>query len=235
MNDSEKCIFNYLKSRGYINIVHEPDGKIPPDFLIDGRIAVEVRRLNQNEKTSTGHRGLEEVSKPLATLVEKGLDAIGPPINGVSWFVDYTYRRPLPNWRKLEELLRNALREIMYRPNLENEKVRISKNIRLNFTRASNVHSNLFLLGGYSDHDSGGFLVAELAHNLQICIEEKSRKVSKVRSKYSEWWLALEDRISYGDLDEHDRNSLRKLVEDHSPWNKIILVNPLKPSSGFEL
>jgi len=26
-------------------------GRVPPDFLLNGRIAVEVRRLNQNEDT----------------------------------------------------------------------------------------------------------------------------------------------------------------------------------------
>ena len=61
MDHSEKVVFQYLKSRGFINIVYEPDGNIPPDFTIDGRNAVEVRRLNENEKTTTGHRGLEEV------------------------------------------------------------------------------------------------------------------------------------------------------------------------------
>ena len=60
MDHSEKVVFQYLKSRGFINIVYEPDGNIPPDFTIDGRIAVEVRRLNENEKTTTEHGGLEE-------------------------------------------------------------------------------------------------------------------------------------------------------------------------------
>jgi hypothetical protein len=41
MNDSEKLVFEYLKSRGFDKVVYEPDGKVPPDFLIDGRIAVE--------------------------------------------------------------------------------------------------------------------------------------------------------------------------------------------------
>ena len=79
MDHSEKVFFQYLKSRGFINIVYEPDGNIPPDFTIDGQIAVEVRRLNENEKTTTGHRGLEEVSKPLTALIEKALVATGPP------------------------------------------------------------------------------------------------------------------------------------------------------------
>jgi hypothetical protein len=215
--------------------VYEPDGKVPPDFLIDGRIAVEVRRLNENERTATGHRGLEEVSKPLNALVEKAIAAMGPPVDGTTWFVFYSYRRPLPPWRKLDKLLRNALREIRERPNLATQKLRVASKLRLSFTRASKVHPNLFILGSWSDHDSGGFVISDMAQNLRICIAEKSLKISRVSRRYPEWWLALDDRIGYGDLDEGDRNQLRKLIQPDHPWSKIILVNPLNPSSGFEL
>jgi hypothetical protein len=180
MNDSEKFVFEYLKSRDFRSVVYEPDGKVPPDFLIDGRIAVEVRRLNQNEKTAKGHRGLEEVSKPLNALVEKALIAIGPPVYGVSWFVSYFYRRPLPPWRKLDKLLRNALRELRERPDLETCRIRVAGKLRLSFTRASELHPNLFVLGSYSDQDCGGFVISEIAENLRICMAEKSLKVSRV-------------------------------------------------------
>ena len=60
-------------------------------------------------------------------------------------------------------------------------------------------------------------------------------KISKVVSRYAEWWLAFDDRIGYGDLDEHDLNQLRKLVRLDHPWSKIILVNPLNLSKGFEI
>jgi hypothetical protein len=235
MNDSEKFVFEYLKSRGFGNIIYEPDGNIPPDFTIDGRVAVEVRRLNENEKTATGHRGLEEVSKPLTALIKKALVATGPPIYGVSWFVSYSYRRPLPPWRKLEIALRSVLREIREQPDLGTRRVRVADRLRLSFTRATELHPNLLVLGSWSDHDAGGFVISEMAQNLRICMAEKSLKVSKVMSRYSEWWLALDDRIGYGDLDEGDRNQLRGLVQLDHPWSKIILVNPLKPSNEFEM
>ena len=62
------------------------------------------------------------------------------------------------------------------------------------------------------------------------------------------WWGCLPDAeaavyfsgvtytsIGYGDLDEGDRNQLRGLVQLDHPWSKIILVNPLSPSNGFEM
>jgi hypothetical protein len=235
MNHSEKLVFEYLTAQGFSNITYEPDGNVSPDFVIDGRIAVEVRRLNENEKTATGHRGLEKVSKPLTALIKKALVATGPPRYGISWFVSYSYRRPLPPWRQLDKVLRKVLRQISEQPDLGTRKVCVADKLRLSFTRATELHPNLLVLGGWSDHDSGGFVISDIAHNLRICMAEKSLKISKVLSRYPEWWLALDDRIGYGDLDEDDRNQLRTLVRPDRPWSKIILVNPLKPSNGFEM
>jgi hypothetical protein len=235
MNDSERTVLEYLVSRGLGPVVHEPDGNVPPDFLVDGKVAVEVRRLNQNEETATGYRGLEEVSHPLDTLMQRALSSRGPPICGASWFVCYTYRRPLPPWKELEGMVRCALEQIRGEPNLEELELRVTSRFSLDFTRASKVHSDLFVLGGSSDHDTGGFVVAEMARNLRLCIAEKSRKVSKVRWRYPEWWLAFEDRIGYGVLDERDRNRLSQLILHDALWSKIILVSPIEPSVGFEL
>ena len=235
MNHSEELVFEYLTARGFSNIVSEPDGNVPPDFAIDGRIAVEVRRLNENEKTATGHRGLEEVSKPLTALIKKALAAIGPPKYGISWFVSYSYRRPLPPWRQLDKVLREVLRKISEQPDLGKCRVRVADKLRLSFTRATELHPNLLVLGIWSDYDLGGFVISDIAHNLRLCMAEKSLKISKVVSRYPEWWLALDDRVGYGDLDEDDRNQLRRLVRLDHPWSKIILVNPLSPSNGLEM
>jgi hypothetical protein len=89
--------------------------------------------------------------------------------------------------------------------------------------------------GGSSDHDSGGFLVAELSRNLRLCIDEKVRKVDRVRSKYDEWWLAFEDRIGYGALDGDDVDQLRAALGPVVGFDKVILVNPLDPSAAVNL
>ncbi len=50
MNRDERIVEGYLNSLNLGKAVYEPDGKVPPDFLVDGRIAIEVRRLNQIAK-----------------------------------------------------------------------------------------------------------------------------------------------------------------------------------------
>ena len=52
-------------------------------------------------------------------------------------------------------------------------------------------------MGGRSDLDSGGWVIPELERNLKICIDEKTAKVSAIRGRYSELWLALIDHINY--------------------------------------
>lgn len=48
-------MYDYLSSLQLGPTVFEPDGKNPPDFLIAGRIAVEARRLNEDELVGSGN------------------------------------------------------------------------------------------------------------------------------------------------------------------------------------
>lgn len=84
MDDSENVAYEYLLSLGIGSVIYEPDGKVPPDFLVNGRIAVEVRRLNQNEVTKTGISGLEEIRIPLHKNLVKLFSSLGPPKRGKS-------------------------------------------------------------------------------------------------------------------------------------------------------
>jgi hypothetical protein len=44
MNRDETLVDKYLRSLGLGEVVYEPDGKVPPVFLVGRRIAVEARR-----------------------------------------------------------------------------------------------------------------------------------------------------------------------------------------------
>ena len=48
MDESERIASEYLATLGFNDIQYEPDGNVPPDFVLNKTIAVEVRRLNQN-------------------------------------------------------------------------------------------------------------------------------------------------------------------------------------------
>ncbi len=85
MNDSETTVCEYLKSLRIGSVRYEPDGNVPPDFLVDGRVAVEARRLNEHEEVNGIPRGLEVTAKPLHRAMVKALRASGPPDGHRSW------------------------------------------------------------------------------------------------------------------------------------------------------
>ncbi len=233
MDRSEKIVFEYFSNQDFCDVVYEPDGNIPPDFLINGRIAVEVRRLNQNEETPNGHRGLENVAIPLQAKIRALLKTLGPS-NGESWYVMYRIRRPLPPWNQLASMLRSELASFCNNNNSNDTTIAISPSFFVTLIKASKPFSDLFVLGGFADSDSGGFILAELSRNIKICVTEKTRKIECVRSKYPEWWLVLVDHIGYG-IDKRDCEELRQLLQFEHSWDKIVLVNPLNAKQGYVL
>jgi len=235
MNDSETTVCEYLKSLRIGSVRYEPDGNVPPDFLVDGRVAVEARRLNEHEEVNGIPRGLEVTAKPLHRAMVKALRASGPPDGHRSWYVHYTVRRPLPTWKDLAKSLGNVVQEFRERLDDPPAELRVGRAIRLRFLPAGRTYDTLLVLGGSADHDSGGFVVAELLRNLKICIAEKNRKVAPVRHKYGEWWLALEDRVAYGALDRGDVREVREALGHVPGFVKVLLVSPIDPTRGIDI
>ena len=234
MDTSEKIAYDFLLHQGFKSIVYEPDGNVPPDFLADGRVAIEVRRLNQNESTGGTNRGLEEIAVPLRRRIDSLLKSLGSPQSSGSWFMSFDFRRPVEKWRILGPALRKHLEAFRDRQPHEYTKIQVSKNFQLELFRATTLHPTFFLLAGWIDYDSGGWVLAEMERNLEICLEEKTRKVSRVRHKYPEWWLVLLDYIDYG-LDDFDRQLFRDQVRRERDWDKVILLDPTKHKEAFEI
>jgi hypothetical protein len=235
MDDCEHLTNAYLRHLGFGSVVYEPDGNVPPDFLVDGRIAVEVRRLNQNERTESGPRGLEEVAIPLQMRIRKLLASLGPPKSGVSWYVYYALRRPVPAWNVLRPEIRKRL--VAFRDDTVERRhaaVTVADCLEIKLMPAGKLYATCFVSGGYSDDDSGGWVFGETQENLRLCIEEKTLKIARVRQKYPEWWLILVDRIGYG-VDDCDRQLYREHLGIKHSWDKVILLNPLNHRSAFEI
>ncbi|PYN45175.1 MAG: hypothetical protein DMD95_08855 [Candidatus Rokuibacteriota bacterium] len=71
--------------------------------------------------------------------------------------------------------------------------------------------------------------------NIRICVTEKTKRIAHVRERYPYWWLTLVDRIGYGGLTGLDHERLRHLLKLDQSWDKIILINPLDATQGYEL
>jgi hypothetical protein len=231
---SEKLVQQHLAHRGFESIVYEPDGNVPPDFLINGTIAIEVRRLNQNYSDGSQTQGLEEVAIPLWMHIKNLVKSLGPSPATESWFVSYRFCRPVESWKTLGPKIESALEAFSQRPVREKDTILIENAFEVDVFRASKVHSSMFLLGGCSDNESGGWLLPEMERNIRHCVSEKSRKIAGLRSKYSQWWLALVDHIGYG-LDDFDREMFRDQVSIESDWDRIFIIDPRDSTRYFEI
>lgn len=236
MDVAEKKAQKYLETLGFSHIKYEPDGNIPPDFLCNHKIAVEVRRLNQQKKNQNDdYKGLDDSSIPLAQQMSKLFSEQGIPIDDHSWFVFYRYRRPLRKWKNLKPLIQNHLEQFKNNSTHTRTSVEVYDGFELEIFKASKILNNqFFVLGGYSDHDSGGWLLAEMQNSLKVVIADKTKKISYVRDKYPEWWLILVDHIGYS-LDDLDRELFRDQVNIEHDWDKIILIDPRDGLRFFEI
>lgn len=235
MDQSESLVEQYLRSLGFSSVIYEPDGNVPPDFLADHQIAVEVRRLNQNYTSPSGTtKGLEETLVPLWQRLEHYLPKLGPSRNGESWYVCFSFVRPAVNWRTLKPKLRAELETFMRSSNRGHRSLSITDTVALDLIRAGRTYSSFFVLGTVSNNNSGGAIIEEVERNLRFCIDEKTQKIAQYRHKYSEWWLILPDYIGFG-LDLEDQQQFRQLVNILHTWNKVILLDPRAYDRAFEI
>lgn len=220
MDPTEQKAKVYLVSRGFRDrdIVYEPNGNIPPDFLIENRIAVEVRLLNKHFITADGkYIPLTTLSNSLCRELENICDALGPPKDERSWYIVPNFQRPsLTPWRKSKRKIISELQSVRATAEQANKVIEVDENLKLELLRAGRRYSTCFVLGGLADQDSGGFVLHDKQKNLEICIEDKAHKVAPYRAKYPEWWLLLIDDLNLGDFDQ---------VTVHHTFDKLIILH----------
>lgn len=236
MDDSEHAAQEYLRSCGFQDPVYEPNGRVPPDFLVEGRIAVEVRRLNQMPDPKGP--GLEQIQRSLQTKVPLLLKGIGPSGARDSWFVFLRFKRPLPPWRKLRIRIGQELRAFAQDATRwieDHHEIKIDKNFCIRLSRAGNAHSELFVFAGYSDFDASGFIVPKLEQNMSICIRQKTDAIAPFRPRYAEWWLMLVDHIAYAAIRNRDLDLLRNRLHGLADWDRVVLVSPIDHTRGLQI
>lgn len=234
MDQTEEIAERYLKHLGLSEIVYEPDGNVPPDFVVARRIAIEVRRLNQHVSLGGRPEGLEVTQFQMLGRVRAILESLGPPNKGSSWFVHYRYRRPVEHWKSLKSDLVQWLKSFQDGPQDAPQRQMFGGGFEITLIRSSVELENLFVLGGFVDRDASGWLLHELRRNIAHCLEEKSRKTAPYRHKYPEWWLLLIDQIGYA-LSDYEREIFRQDLPSIQGWDRVVLISPLDHTRAFVL
>lgn len=237
MDESESHVRDYLEQLGHKQIIYQPDGNVPPDFLVDGRIAVEVRRLNENELTeSGGFRGLETDRISTGLKFRALLRSLGRSKSGTSWFVGCKVKRPIPRWETIEKDLRRELENVRDNEGRQQLSVlQIAEGFEAIIVhQASNPHPTCFVFAGCNDRDVGGFSFGDTQWNLRLCVEDKMRRIARVRHKYPEWWLVFVDHIGFG-IDSCDQELYRQHLDIEHNLDRLILLSPADKGRAFDV
>ena len=218
----------WLELQGYTDIRRPSDD--PPDYIVEGRYAAEVRRLNYSE---------DERTTPLHENIERVLAKLGPSTDGKTVFVScgYPHACRLPHESVVEKEIKCALKPHRWR---EGGLLQLDCGISLRFHTpipSGSLGHKFELNAVYVGPPRWGG-VGDLSDNISRCIEEKS---GKVRNKnrvhdYPCWWLLLIDHIHYvPSLNENQLNTLREAIRSRDFWSRIVIIGSEKPERFYQL
>lgn len=234
MDAAEKIVEALLLQMGLSTVRHEPNGQGTfPDFGIENDLAIEVRRLNQNHEQNGVARGLEEDAIPLRQKIERMCRDFGEG-DSTSWFVCYSFKRPLTPWKQLKPALERALRNFMGSPHPQGGLIFKDSTFKLEVVAASTRFESCFVLGSMLDLQAGGWVVAEFLRNVEHCIRVKTMRLQACSTKYRANWLVLVN-VSGLRLDSDDRSTVTDRLRLPAEWNRVLIVGAGEKDEWFEL
>lgn len=234
MNREERITEAYLKSLGLKNIVFEPDGNVPPDFLVDGRIAVEVRRLNQHFFTKEEAQGLEEARIPLFKLMQSSLGEFNVQYKGDSYWISVRFHRPIEKGSINRKAISRTLNSFLTQPLPLPCSIKVTESLYFHIFASQPVEDRVFRFAGGTDRESGGFVLAEFKKNFDHCVKEKTAKIKDYYDKYASWRLVLVDKIAYG-FNESEREQIKSIVAMNPSWDKVIVLDGINGRNILEV
>ena len=246
-NCDERRVRRLLECQGYTDIRRPSDD--PPDFVVDRRYAVEVRRLNWMTEDNGRTRGIEEYEMPFRRTISKVLEEFGEPPGGYTVTVncDFPYdAKRLPAKDVVRVKVREAVND--YVKEMSNVlragssprgfEWKVACGINLFFSPAKISETGRFeLIDVEVETASRGWVIADAVQNIDRCVKEKTRKVVRKNRvhDYAEWWLVLVDHILVVPLAEDELNDLRNALPPMGFWSRVVVVSPDNPKMFFEL
>lgn len=236
MNVDEAIVKRYLERIGHTDVRSHPDGSHnPPDFLVDGNVAIEVRRLNLHYQDTNRLIPLEQSYHPLLGHLNNLFKSINQH-EGRGWFVLCAFSRPVADWKKIHPqimLACNEIGELSVTPGTKFH-VQINPRLELTFIRSSINLKHKFNLSSLLDINEGCMIYDALCQNIQLCIDEKTKKIQRHYEKYSRWHLLLVDHIDYC-MSQEEQIAVKDTIKNIQAWEKILLLSPLDSGSNFQI
>jgi hypothetical protein len=234
MNREEQITEAYLRKSEFKDVVFEPDGNIPPDFSVDGKIAVEVRRLNQHFFTKDEIRGLEETRIPLFKLLESSLSEFDSEYKGYSYWVSIRFYRPVEKSDTNKKAIVKTLTDFLSRPLPPSCDIKVTENIYFHIYPSQAVEGRVFRFAGGTDRNSGGWALAEFKKNFNHCVAKKTEKIKDYHDKYISWWLVLVDQIAHV-FNEREKDDVKSMISINPSWDKVIVLDSVTGNRILEI
>ncbi|WP_444926408.1 hypothetical protein ACJJI4_21435 [Microbulbifer sp. TRSA002] len=180
MKIEEKIVYRYFKSQGFLHIDYEPDGNIPPDFLLNNTIAVEVRRLNQHYDNGKSIKPLEDIEYKLVPQLNTLLKTFKGAEHKSSAFISISYSRPVGNIKdKIKEIERVLISHLRI---IDQTKVyKISDQVRIRISPTPTIFDSPYNLGSINDMDQGGFVLSEIKKTFSIYTKKNRKKSLRIK------------------------------------------------------
>ncbi|WP_065188080.1 hypothetical protein [Shewanella woodyi] len=180
MNREEELAKQYLKNLPSISLDFEPDGNVPPDFLMNDSIAIEVTRLNEHIEIQGVLKRFDDESFSIIAYVENILNSFNSAINGTCFWASINIKRPFGNRKKTKKKLIELLKSFDRTQNVNCRlEYPVTNGLSVSFIEGTfDPSAPVFRLGGIDEHDSGGWVYEDVATNSMHCINTKSLKVS---------------------------------------------------------
>ena len=261
-NQDELRAQSWLSQQGY-NDIQRPHSD-PPDFVVDGKYAVEVTRLGQRIMVGDDEDSKDEkqVQEPLTRLIKKVLAELGPPGNkGRSWVIDceYDFTQPRPKTKVAKQQIFKALSPLSKPYDDRVISNMCSKHMgyreptgkgsdwnSLCLSLECGIHLELlefahdpgrFFLNNVSDGE-GIWVAGELKESIRNRIHDKSEKIRKQNriEKYANWWLILVDHVYYMPMRNLSDHELSSIREqDFDFWSRVVIVSSENPGRYYDL
>jgi hypothetical protein len=224
MKTEERITYDFLSTLGYKNIIYEPLGRSkPPDFSIEGKIGIEVRRLNKYIKINGEYEPIEKFEFEFVPKFRNAIKELENQNLPFSIGINLNYKRPFEVTKQLLKDLKNSIIDSTIS---ENYGINIFFNEKITYMlfKGNGRSDQTYKLIGIMDRDRGGVVQDSRSNALQICIDEKSSKLKSLEDKFNELWLVLVDNI-FSRVDYTTKQDLQRIPEIRSIFKRIIMIS----------
>jgi hypothetical protein len=224
MKEEENIAQQYLYTISN-DVVHWPDGRnVPPDFKLKQIIGVEVRRLNQNILRGDKSYAIEQDRNRLVNALSAIFNEFDSSNSVHNYWVALRFSRPVGKMADLKNRARAVLKDFLKYELSTPREIKLAKHVSIEIEKHNNKNDEVFSFVYEADLDGGGFVVPLYINNINLCIAEKTQKIQKYKSNYSEWWLVLVNFLEAG-IGRQAKITVCQNIKRGNDWKKIIVIS----------